>query len=101
MYNFELFLNLLHEIVTCIDEECNKISVGGYSEWDYSILRNIVLPEISELLVYARRGIVYFKYGKAHRQLQATYLLTDSLLPLNKTTLGFKISELQKIYNSL
>ncbi len=64
-------------------------------------MENVVLPEIQELLTYALKGKVLFKYGKQKRLLESSYLKSDSLERLDDTTLGEKIGELQKLYNPL
>ena len=101
MRKLELFIILLSEIIECAEIESEKINTGQPSQWERNQLEGIVRPEISELLSFALKGIVFFKYGKKQRMLESTYLITDSFLALDKTPLGRKLLELQKHYNSL
>ena len=101
MKKIELFINLLKEIINCIEYESNQINANGTTKWNMTQLKKVVLPEMNELLLYALKGKVLFKYGRHQRLLESTYLMTDSLDNLEDTTLGEKITELQKLYNSL
>lgn len=101
MCKIKLFIELLNEIVECAEKEIKLIQAGYFSKWDWEPIENIVYPEINELLSFALEGKVYFKYGKKQRMLESTYLVTDSLLALEKTQLGSKILELQRFYNLL
>ena len=100
MEKLKLFINLLSEIIACTEAEFGKIYSGQLSQWDVNQLE-VVRSEISELYSFALKGKVFFKYGKGQRMLESTYLITDSLSELNKTILGGKIAELQKLYNSI
>ena len=80
--------------------ESTKINSGYFSKWNKKQLENVVCPEINELLSFALKGKVFFKYGKKQRMLESTHLITDSLSALDKTPLGSKILELQKLFNS-
>ena len=100
MEKIKLLINLLSEIIACTEAEFGKIHSGQLSQWDVNQL-GVVRSEISELYSFALKGKVFFKYGKGQRMLESTYLITDSLSELNKTILGGKIAELQKLYNSI
>ena len=100
MKKLEQLINLLSEIIACAEAESVKIHSGQLSQWDINQLE-VVRSEISELYSFALKGKVFFKYGKGQRMLESTYLITDSLSELNKTILGGKIAELQKLYNSI
>ena len=100
MEKLEQLINLLGEIIECVEAESVKIRSGQPSQWEVNQL-DVVRIEISELLSFALKGKVFFKYGKGQRMLESTYLITDSLSELNKTPLGRKIAELQKLYNSI
>ena len=100
MEKLEQLINLLSEIIDCVEAEFVKIHSGQLSQWDVNQL-GVVRSEISELYSFALKGKVFFKYGKGQRMLESTYLITDSLSELNKTILGGKIAELQKLYNSI
>ena len=95
------FINLLHEIIDLVETESARIHSEQPSDWDINQLDNVVLPEINELLSYALKGKVHFKYGNKQRMLESTYIITDSLSKLNTTSLGIKITALQKLYNSI
>ncbi|MBR0278091.1 MAG: hypothetical protein IJQ50_06500 [Clostridia bacterium] len=95
------FQSMLIDVLECANVECNRILDGSASLWELSQIQKIIIPEISELLLYARDGKVYFKYGKKQRLLESTFFLTDSLKPLSRTNLGQGILMLQKIYNQL
>lgn len=101
MRKLERFINLLNEIIECVEAESAKINSGHPSQWARNQLDIVIRPEISELLSFAIKGKVYFKYGKRQRMLESTYLVTDSLSKLDITPLGRKVLELQKLYNSL
>ena len=101
MKDIGLFISLLTDVIGFAKTEEAQIKQGKASKWSISQLHDIILPEMCELLTYANKGKVYFKYGKKQRMLLSTYLLTDSLENLNKTELGSKISKLQQFYNSL
>ena len=100
MEKLEQLINLLSEIIDCVEAEFVKIHSGQPSQWEVNQL-DVVRLEISELLSFALKGKVFFKYGKGQRMLESTYLITDSLFELNITLLGRKISELQELYNSI
>ena len=95
------FINLLNEIIECVEIESTKINSGQPSRWESNQLDGVVRPEISELLSFALNGKIFFKHGKRQRVLESTYLITDSFSELDKTPLGRKVLELQKFYNSL
>ena len=91
MHKKERFVFILKEIMECIENETYKIDNGVSSEWERNQLQFVVRPEMYELLTYALKGKVFFKYGKKQRLLASTYLITDSLSGLSKTKLGSKI----------
>ena len=97
----EVLVNLLNEIIACADHEIAGIYAGKQSHWCVEWLKNIVLPEMTELLTYAENQKVFFKWGADQRMLESAYLLTDSLGILNSTELGQKVSKLQEIYRAI
>ena len=101
MRKLEQFINLLCEIIECTEAESARIYSGHPSQWEINQLDGIVRPEVNELLSFALKGKVFFKYGKRQRMLESTYLITDSFSALDKTPLGRKVLDLQKLYNSL
>ena len=78
MEKLEQLINLLSEIIDCVEAEFVKIHSGQPSQWEVNQL-DVVRLEISELLSFALKGKVFFKYGKGQRMLESTYLITDSL----------------------
>lgn len=101
MQKLEQFTDLLSEIIECAEAESARIYSGHPSQWEINQLEGVLQPEVSELLSFALKGKVFFKYGKRQRMLESTYLITDSFSALDKTSLGMKILDLQKLYNSL
>lgn len=101
MKKFNIYINKLIDAVECAEQEKEKIYKGCGSPWSYEQISSVVLPELSELLSYAKKGKVYFKYGNKQRMLQSTYIITDSIQDLNVTVLGEKLKELQMVYNSI
>ncbi len=101
MEKFDQYIKVLEETAECIVNEKSKIKAGQISKWTIGQLDRVVSPEINELLTYALKGKVFFKYGKEQRLLVSSYFMTDSLEKLCDTPLGKKIMELQRIYNSL
>lgn len=101
MLKLDIYISILSDILADAKNETASIRAGVSSEWEYFQLEKVVIPEMSELLLYARAGEVYFKYGKKQRMLESMYLITDSLPSLGETSLGRRISELQKLYNSM
>lgn len=97
MSKMERYISLLNEILAEINKEKNSLN----SVWDRGILENFIESEIKELLCFAEKNEVYFKYGKSQRKLESAYIISDTHLPLNKTTLGEKIIELQLLYYKL
>ena len=100
MLNIDSYINLLVDILNCAEKEKSAILNGEITQWSLEEIESIIIPEISELLLYAKNGKVYFKYGKKQRLLASTYLMTDSK-DLFHTILGAKISNLQELYNTL
>ena len=101
MRKINAFIDLLKETIECAEIERNHIDKGVPSDWNYGLLKNVVFPEINELLSYANKGEIYFKYGKKQRRLESTYFLLDSFKRLSETPLGEKILELQHFYDSI
>jgi hypothetical protein len=97
MKNFERYKTLLYEILCETDKEKKR----NESMWSNSILDTVVIPEITELLKYAMKGEVYFKYTKKQRMLQSTYYISDTFEAIGKTSLGLMIAKLQSLYNKL
>ena len=93
-------INLSNEIIECAEAESVRIHSGHPSQWNVNQL-DVVRIEISEILSFALKGKVFFKYGKDQRMLESTYILTDSLSKITNTPLGRKIIELQELYNSI
>ena len=94
------FISILKEVISCAQIEIKNINSGKESSWTAEQIE-VVLSEISELLSYALKGMVFYKYGEKQRLLESSYIMTDSLMNLNRTTLGKQILELQKLYNKL
>ena len=101
MKNNNLFICLLVDILDCAEKEKNTILDGKESLWNLEQIQKIIVPEISELLSYANKGKIYFKYGKNQRFLESSYLITDSLNGLSNTALGECVLRLQNLYNTL
>lgn len=79
----------------------NAILDGKESLWNLEQIQKVIVPEISELLSYANKGKIYFKYGKEQRLLESSYLITDSLNDLSHTALGECVLRLQNLYDTL
>lgn len=101
MNKITLYINTLNKVLQEICNELERIANGANSPWSSSVLTDVIRPEIEELLDYADKGEVFFKYGKKQRLLQATYFMIDSLQPLFQTDLGKSLSVLQELYNHL
>ncbi len=101
MNKITLYINTLNNVLQEIHNELERIATGADSPWSSGVLINVIRPEIEELLDYADKGQVFFKYGKKQRLLQSTYFMTDSLQPLFQTDLGKSLSVLQELYNHL
>lgn len=96
-----LFTKSLFAILDCAEKEKNAILEGAVSFWDLEQIQTVIVPEINELLSYANKGEIYFKYGKKQRLLESSYLITDSLNDLSHTALGESVLRLQNLYNTL
>ncbi|MBE6536814.1 MAG: hypothetical protein E7673_02555 [Ruminococcaceae bacterium] len=96
-----LFICLLTETLKCANEEKKVILNGKLSLWNLEQIQKVIIPEISELLSYANKGEIYFKYGKKKRLLESSYLITDSLKDLSRTPLGEYVLKLQNLYDDL
>lgn len=97
----DLFVCLLFDVLVCAEKEKNAILDGKLSPWNLEQIQKVVVPEVSELLLYANKGEIYFKYGKKQRLLESSYLITDSMDNLSNTALGKCILKLQNLYNTL
>lgn len=96
-----LFICLLGDILDCAEKERSAIIDGKLSLWNLEQIQKVIIPEISELLSYANKGIIHFKYGRKQRLLESSYLITDSLNDLSHTALGKCILKLQNLYDTL
>ena len=96
-----LFICSLVDILDCAEKEKNAILDGKESLWNLEQIQKVIVPEISELLSYANKGKIYFKYGKKQRLLESSYLITDSLNDLSHTALGECVLRLQNLYDTL
>ena len=96
-----LFIKSLIAVLECAEKEKNVILDGKESLWNLEQIQKVIVPEISELLSYANKGKIYFKYGKKQRLLESSYLITDSLNDLSHTALGECILRLQNLYDTL
>lgn len=101
MKNNNLFICLLIDTLDCAEKEKNAILDGKDSLWSLEQIQKVIVPEISELLSYANKGKIYFKYGKKQRLLESSYLITDSLNDLPHTALGKCVLKLQNFYDAL
>ena len=101
MNKINYYISALVSAIECAEQERTNIRKGCDSLWNYDQIINVVLPELTELLSYAKQGELFFKYGKKQRMLESSYIITDSMQDLNHTTLGGKLQELQKAYSSL
>lgn len=101
MKNNNLFICLLIDTLDCAEKEKNAILDGKDSLWSLEQIQKVIVPEISELLSYANKGKIYFKYGKKQRLLESSYLITDSLNDLSHTALGKCVLKLQNFYDAL
>lgn len=95
------FICSLVDILDCAEKEKNAILDGKESLWNLEQIQKVIVPEISELLSYANKGKIYFKYGKKQRLLESSYLITDSLNDLSHTALGECVLRLQNLYDTL
>ena len=73
------FVDALKDAIDRAEKEIALIMGGNHSEWELDHLRNVVIPELSELAEHAQKGEVYFKYGLHACLLYSSYLMTDSL----------------------
>jgi len=101
MKNNNLFICLLVDILDCAEKEKKAILDEKDSLWTLEQIQKVIVPEISELLSYANKGKINFKYGKKQRLLESSYLITDFLNDLSHTALGDCILKLQNIYDTL
>lgn len=95
------YICFLVDILNYAEKEKNSICDGRLSLWNLEQIQQVIIPEMSELLLYANKGEVYFKYGKKQRLLESTYLITDSLNDLSHTVLGKCILRFQSFYDAL
>ena len=96
-----LFICLLVGVLECAEKEKKAILDGKLSLWNLEQIQKVIIPETSELLSYANKGKIYFKYGKKQRLLESSYLITDSLNDLSHTSLGEYVLKLQNLYDTL
>ena len=68
--------------------------------WRLDALKDIVEPEMSEILKHAKNGEIFFKYNN-QKLLESAYYMTDTADPLNSTKLGCSINKLQSAYFKL
>lgn len=101
MQKHHIFVCLLVDILDLAEKEKNALVHGEASLWNLEQIQKVIVPEISELLSYANKGEIYFKYGKKQRLLESSYLITDSLDDLSHTALGKCILNLQNLYYTL
>lgn len=101
MGNIEEFQKILSSVLKHAEIEKACIIEGKDSLWSISLIQNVVIPEISELLDHAKKGEVYFKHGKKQRLLESTYYMTDEVRNLYNTSLGRQIALLQYYYDRL
>lgn len=88
---------LLSEIILLVEHENHIVSSHRKSVWTKDEL-DVVESEIRLLLNYINIGKVHYRFGRKQKMLESTYLITDSLKPLSRTTLGKKILLLQKLF---
>ncbi len=101
MKNNCVFISLLIDTLNCAEKEKSAIFDGKGSLWNLEQIQDVIVPEVSELLSYANKGKIYFKYGKKQRFLESSYLITDSLNDLSHTALGECVLKLQNLYDTL
>ncbi len=94
----KIFIGILKEVISCAEIEIKNINDGKESIWTIGQIENVVLPEMRELLSYALKGIVFYKYGEKQRLLESAYIMTDTLEHLDNTALGKQIDKLQILY---
>ena len=70
MNKLNYYIDALVSAVECAEQEEASICKGCDSIWNYEQIHNVVLPELTELLSYAKEGKVFFKYGKKQRMLE-------------------------------
>ena len=95
------FVKSLIAVLDCAEKEKKAILDGKKSLWNLEQIQKVIVPEISELLSYASKGEIYFKYGRKQRLLESSYLITDSLNDLSNTALGKCVLRLQNLYDAL
>ena len=54
-------------MLNCAEKEKNTMYSKNVSLWNYEQIDKVIIPEIRELLSYAYKGEIYFKYGKKKR----------------------------------
>lgn len=96
MKKIDIFIKCIESLLAEVEKEKNNEN----SLWTNMQLK-IVASEAIELLEHAKRGEVIFKYGRRHRMLESTYLMTDAFEKLDSTGIGHIIMALQQIYNKL
>ena len=89
-------IDLLKKVLIEIENEKNNPTL-----WRPTLLKNVVEPEILEILEHAENGEIFFKYGSDQRRLETDYFISDSIEPLHLTKLGCSIDEFEKVYYKL
>lgn len=56
--------------------------------------KNETIQLLEEILFYAKKGLIFYKYGEKQKMLSSVYYMTDSLENLGSTSLGQKIYRL-------
>ena len=95
------YLRALNNVTQELKIEKEKLRGGQDSLWTLDALMTVVQPEFKQLLIFASKGEVFFKYGSDHRQLESTVFILSSPEELSKTDLAKSILEFQDLYNSL
>lgn len=84
-----------NELIEKINSIINQVELERCeSLWSIEQLE-IVRKEFSELKMMTENGD--FKIGKGSIMLESTYIITDSIKPLNSTTLGKQILLFQEL----
>ncbi len=97
--DINLFIKSLIAVLNCAEKEKNTIYSKNVSLWNYEQIDKVIIPEIRELLSYAYKGEIYFKYGKKKKILESSHLITASSNDLVHTALGECILKLQNLYD--
>lgn len=101
MEKMDLFIDLLRDVLAYANNELSEIKNGHSSLWEKGLIEDVVIPEMNELLEHALKGEFYIKNEARKRLLLTSYFMTDTLVNLEDTCLGKKVTALQKLYTSL